>query len=130
MRVVEGAEDLFDLEETALVLPEIDGVAALEIDLDEDQALVVLAQNRLQEPAPPEDLLQNQVVRRRQVVEVVLGGRDLGRARDLVAHSVPMCRSVFLIPLGLRSERSNYCLRRGGVDAFACLCVSLMDSQT
>lgn len=105
MRVVEEAEDLSDLEETALVLPEIDGVAALEIDLDEDQALVVLAENRLQEPASPEDLLQDQVVRRRQVVEVVLGSRDLGRARDLVSHSVLLCRSVFFIPLWLRSEQ-------------------------
>lgn len=105
MGVVEGAEDLFDLEETALVLPEIDGVAALEIDLNEDEALVVLAENRLQEPASAEDLLQDQVVRRRQVVEVVLGGRDLGRASDLVAHSVPQFSSVFFIPLRLRSEQ-------------------------
>ena len=105
MRIVEGAEDLFDLEETALVLPEIDGVPALEIDFDEDETLVVLAENRLQEPASAEDLLQDQVVRGRQVVEVVLGGRDLGRASDLVAHSVPQCSSVFFIPLRLRSEQ-------------------------
>jgi hypothetical protein len=79
VRIVEGAEDLFDLEETSLVLREIDGVAALEIDFDEDETHVVIAENRFQEPASAEDLLQDQVVRRRQVVEVILGGRNLGR---------------------------------------------------
>lgn len=49
VRVIEGAEGLLDVEETALVVAEIDGVAALEIDLDEDQTLVVLALNRLEE---------------------------------------------------------------------------------
>jgi hypothetical protein len=125
VRVVEEAEDLSDLEETALVLPEIDGVAALEIDLDEDQSLVVLAENRLQEPASPEDLLQDQVVRRRQVVEVVLGSRDLSRARDLVAHSVLLCRSLFFIPLWLRSEQP-LSLQSGR----GCLSVAPVDSQT
>jgi len=105
VRIVEGAEDLFDLEETSLVLREIDGVAALEIDFDEDETHVVIAENRFQEPASAEDLLQDQVVRRRQVVEVILGGRNLGRASDLVAHSVHQCSSVFSIPLRLRSEQ-------------------------
>jgi hypothetical protein len=112
VRIVEGAGDLFDLEETALVLPEIDGVAALEIDLDEDETLVVLAENRLQEPASAEDLLQDQVVRRRQVVEVVLGGRDLGRASDLVAHFVCLSVAPFFSFLCGCVPSSN-CLRRG-----------------
>ena len=36
MRVVKGTENLFDLRETAFVVCEIDEIAALEIDLDED----------------------------------------------------------------------------------------------
>jgi hypothetical protein len=60
----------------------------LEIDLDEDEALVVLAENGLEETATAEDLLEDQIVRRRQVVEAVLGGGDLCRPHDLVAHAV------------------------------------------
>lgn len=51
MREFKAAKYLLDVKETALVLPEIDIVAALEIDLDEDQTLVVLAENRLEEAA-------------------------------------------------------------------------------
>lgn len=53
MREFKAAEYLLDVEETALVLAEIDRVAALEIDLDEYQTLVVLAENRLEESASP-----------------------------------------------------------------------------
>lgn len=49
MRVIDGSEDVFDLRETALVIGEIEEIAALEIDLDKDQTLVVFALNRLEE---------------------------------------------------------------------------------
>lgn len=49
VRVIDGGEDVFDLRETALVIGEIEEIAALEIDLDEDQTLVVFALNRLEE---------------------------------------------------------------------------------
>jgi len=42
---------LFDLRETAFVVGEIEEIATLEIDLDEDQTLVVFALNRLEETA-------------------------------------------------------------------------------
>jgi len=42
---------LFDLREAAFVVGKIDEIAALEIDLDEDQTLVVLALNGLEETA-------------------------------------------------------------------------------
>ena len=48
----------------------------------------MLAENGLEETATAEDLLEDQIVRRRQVVEVVLGGEDLCHPRDLVAHAV------------------------------------------
>lgn len=51
VRVIEGTEGLLDVEETALIVSEIDGVTALEINLDEDQTLVVLALNGLEEAA-------------------------------------------------------------------------------
>lgn len=68
MGVIKAAEDVAYLGEAALVVAEVDGVAPLEIDLDEDQAFVVLALYRFQEPPAPQHLLQHQVVRRRQVV--------------------------------------------------------------
>ena len=86
MRELEGAEDLLDVEEAALVLAEVEVVAALEVDLDEDEALVVLAEDGFEEAATAKDLLEDEIVGRRQVVEVVLGGGDLGRARNLVPH--------------------------------------------
>ena len=48
----------------------------------------MLAENGLEETATAEDLLEDQIVRRRQVVEAVLGGGDLCRPRYLVAHAV------------------------------------------
>ena len=53
MGVVKGAEDPLDLEEATLVFPEIDRVATLEIDLDEDQSLIVLALNGFETAAAP-----------------------------------------------------------------------------
>ena len=82
-----GEENVLDLRETPLVVAEIDGIAALEIHLNENEALVVLALNRLEETTAPKHLLQHQIVRRRQVVKVVLRRRNLRRARDLVPHS-------------------------------------------
>ena len=86
MRELESAKDLLDVEESALVVAEVEEVAALEVYLDEDQTLVVLAEDGLEEPASSEDLLQYEVVRGRQVVEVVLRRRHLRRAGDLVPH--------------------------------------------
>ena len=51
MGVVKGAKDLLDLEEATLIFPEIDGVATLEIDLDKDQTLIVLALYGFEEAA-------------------------------------------------------------------------------
>ena len=53
----------------------------------------MLAENGLEETATAEDLLEDQIVRRRQVMEVVLGGGDLCRPRDLVAHVVTVAVS-------------------------------------
>lgn len=86
MGVIDGAEGVLDVEEAALVLAEVDAVVALEVDLDEDEPLVVLALDRLEEAALAEDLLEDQVVGGGQVVEVVLRRRPLLRARDLVPH--------------------------------------------
>lgn len=130
MTVVKGTKNLFDLEETALVLSEIDGVSALEIDLDENQTLVVLAQNRFEEAASAENLLQDQVVRRRQVVEVVLGGGDLGRARDLVSHPC-LCVPPVYVLFSFGSSLSNHFLHEAdGGRICARLCVAGMDSET
>lgn len=49
--MVDAAEGFLDVEETALVLSKIDVVAALEIDLDQNQAFVVFAKNGLEESA-------------------------------------------------------------------------------
>lgn len=129
VRVIKGKENLFNLEETALVVSEIDGIAALEIDLDEDQALVVLAENRLEETASAENLLKDQIVGGRQVVEVVLGGGDLGGARDLVAHSVPLRRArLFSFFCGcVLSNHLCVCEGRGTTEAFL---LAVIDSET
>ncbi|PON62469.1 hypothetical protein PanWU01x14_137900, partial [Parasponia andersonii] len=59
VREFKTTEYLLDVKETALVLPEINIVAALEIDLDEYQTLVVLAEDRLEEAASPQNLLED-----------------------------------------------------------------------
>ncbi|KAF2286932.1 hypothetical protein GH714_035765 [Hevea brasiliensis] len=61
MGVVKGKEGFLDVFEAALVLSEIDEIAALEIDLNEDQNLVVLAENRLEEAAAANDVLEDQI---------------------------------------------------------------------
>lgn len=66
---------------------EIEGLAgALEVDLDEEQPLVVLAADGLEEAAAADDLDEHEVVRGREVVEVVLRRRRLRRLGDLVPH--------------------------------------------
>ncbi|KAI8548550.1 hypothetical protein RHMOL_Rhmol07G0280900 [Rhododendron molle] len=60
MGVIKAAEDVAYLGEAALVVAEVDGVPPLEIDLDEDQAFVVLALYRFQEPLAPQHLLHHQ----------------------------------------------------------------------
>jgi hypothetical protein len=66
---------------------EVDGLAgALEVDLDEEQPLVVLAADGLEEAAAADDVEEHEVVGGRQVVEVVLRGRRLRRPRDLIPH--------------------------------------------
>ena len=66
---------------------EVDGLAgALEVDLDEEQPLVVLAADGLEEAAAADDVEEHEVVGGRQVVEVVLRRRRLRRPRDLIPH--------------------------------------------
>lgn len=84
--MLERQKNILYLDETPLVLPEIDRVAALEIDLDEHQTFVVLAEDRLEESASAQNLLEDEVVRGRQVVEVVLRRRHLRRSSDFVPH--------------------------------------------
>lgn len=62
MGVIDGAERVLDVEQPALVLPEVDAIVALEVDLHEDQSFVVLALDRLEEASLAEDLLEDQVV--------------------------------------------------------------------
>jgi len=70
-----------------LVLPEVDGLAgALEVDLDEEQALIVLAADGLEAAAASDDIEEHEVVGGRQVMEVVLRRRRLRRPRDLIPH--------------------------------------------
>ena len=89
MRLIKATEDLADLREATLVFPEIDRVGtSLEIDLDEDEAFVVLTEYGFQESATAKDLLQHQIVRRRQVVEVVLRRGCLRCSSDLVPHTL------------------------------------------
>lgn len=73
-----------------LMLLEVEGLAgALEVDLDEEQPLVVLAADGLEEAAAADDLDEHEVVRGREVVEVVLRRRRLRRLGDLVPHPPP-----------------------------------------
>lgn len=66
---------------------EVDGLSgALEVDLDEEQPLVVLAADGLEEAAAADDVEEHEVVGGRQVVEVVLRRRRLRRPRDLIPH--------------------------------------------
>lgn len=72
MGVLNGLEDIPDLSQPPLVLREVERVATLEVDLDEDKALVVFAEDGFKEAAAAEDLDENQVVGGGQVVEIVL----------------------------------------------------------
>jgi hypothetical protein len=66
---------------------EVDGLAgALEVDLDEEQPLIVLAADGLEAAAASDDVEEHEVVGGRQVVEVVLRRRRLRRPRDLIPH--------------------------------------------
>lgn len=46
---IDSSKSLLDVEKPSLVLPEVNRVVSLEIHLDEDQSLVVLALYRLEE---------------------------------------------------------------------------------
>lgn len=87
MGVIELGENVANAGEAALVVTQTNGVAALEVDLDEHQTLVVFAEYGLEESVPAQNFLQHQVVRRRQIMQVVLRRRRLRRPSDLVPHT-------------------------------------------
>lgn len=79
-----------------LMVLEVEGLpGALEVDLDEEEALVVLAEDGLEEAAAADEVEQHEVVGGGQVVQVVLRRRRLRRPRDLVPHprGAPLCLS-------------------------------------
>lgn len=86
MRMLNRVKNLPNLRQSPLILLEIEGIAALEVDLDEDEALVVLAEDRLEEAAAAQDLDEDEVVGGGEIVEVVLRCRDLRRPSYLVPH--------------------------------------------
>lgn len=94
MGVIELGEYVADANETALIVSQINWVAALEVDLDEHQTLIVLAEYGLEKAVPAEDFLEHQVVRRRQIMQIVFRGRGLRRPRDLVPHPIWSILSV------------------------------------
>lgn len=87
VRVIELGENVANVSKTTLIITQINGVATLEVDLDEDQTLVVLAEDGFEKSASSEDFLEHEIVRRRQIVEVVFRRRCLRCASDLVAHT-------------------------------------------
>lgn len=87
--------------------PQINVIAALEVDLDEDEALVVLAEDGLEEAAAAEHLLKHQIVGGRKVVKVVLRRRRLRRPGYLVTHLRHQRRSSANPSLG-RKPRTNF----------------------
>lgn len=66
--------------------PKVEGFAALEINLDEDEALVMLAEYGFEEASASEELHKHQIITGREVVEVVLRRGHLGRPCDLIPH--------------------------------------------
>lgn len=52
MGMLHGLEDVPDLSQPPLILLEVEGVAALEVDLDKNEALVMLAEDGLEEASP------------------------------------------------------------------------------
>lgn len=64
MGVIQFGEDVPNTGETPLIVAQIDRVAALEVDLDEHQTLVVLAEYGFEETIPPQHFLKHQVIRR------------------------------------------------------------------
>lgn len=86
MGVIEVGEYVANTGKAALVVTQINGVAPLKVDLDEHQTLVVLAEYGLEESIPAQNFLEHQVVRRRQIMQVVLRRRRLRRPGNLVPH--------------------------------------------
>lgn len=102
MGVIQVGEDVPNAGEATFVVAQINGVPALEVDLDEHQTLVVLAEYGFEETVPPQHFFEDQVVRRRQIVQIVLRRRRLRRPRDLVPHSPSISsffRQFYLLPL-------------------------------
>lgn len=96
---------------------EVEGLAgALEVDLDEEEAFVVLAEDGLEEAAAADEVEQHEVVGGGQVVQVVLRRRRLRRPRDLVPHlrGAPLP----LLSPPPRRRGSGGSARRGGVRGF------------
>lgn len=91
---LEALEGPPDPLQPPLVLLEVERLAcALEVDLDEEEALVVLAEDGLEEAAAGDDVEEHEVVGGGQVVQVVLGRGRLRRPRDLVPHPRRRARS-------------------------------------
>lgn len=63
---------------------EIEGITALEVDLDEDEALIVLAEDRLEETAASQDLDEDEVV----------GGAEIGEAAASL-YNISFCVYLF-----------------------------------
>lgn len=72
MGMLHGLENMSNLRKPPLVLPEIEGVTALEVDLNQHETFIVFAKNGFEEPSAPENFDQHEIVRGREVVEVIL----------------------------------------------------------
>lgn len=114
-----------------LMVLEVEGLpGALEVDLDEEEALVVLAEDGLEEAAAADEVEQHEVVGGGQVVQVVLRRRRLRRPRDLVPHkSQPPLLPARAVAAGeglRRSPARGFCFwgrvpRRGGEGRGRCV---------
>ena len=72
VRVVSGTENISDVRQTAFVLGEIDEITTLEINLDKNQTLVMLAKNGLEETASTQNLFEDEIVSGWQVMKIIL----------------------------------------------------------
>ncbi|KAG0598094.1 hypothetical protein M758_12G045500, partial [Ceratodon purpureus] len=90
MRMFDIPQPVPNIMQLLLILLQIRRLSTLEVHLDKQQPLIVHALHRLQKPPPSERLLQHQIIRRRQVVQVILRRRHLRRPGQLVPHSYPL----------------------------------------
>lgn len=61
----------------------------LEVDLDKEEPLAILAADRLEEVVAADNLDEHEVVGRGEMVEVVLHHRRMRHPRDLITHHRP-----------------------------------------